>query len=95
MSDSPPPPPRKKSWTWPIALNLGLLLLTALLTDANPNALAIGVVVLAGINGLAAAIMGFSGRVNYVGAFLLSALVLLLIGLGICALLLSNLHVNH
>lgn len=34
--------------------------------------------------------MGISGRLNYVVAFILSALLVLLIGLGICALLLSN-----
>jgi uncharacterized membrane protein len=91
----PTPPNERKPFSWPLALNLGLLVLAALLTEADPGALAIAVVVLAVINGIAAAIMSSSGKMNYVVAFILSALLVLLIGLGICALLLSNMGNMH
>jgi len=90
-----PRPDGKKPFSWPLALNLGLLVLAALLTGANPGALAIVVVVLAVINGIAAVITSISGKMNYVVAFILSALLVLLIGLGICALLLSNMGGMH
>ncbi|MBJ6142993.1 hypothetical protein [Hymenobacter sp. BT559] len=90
-----PSPNGKKPFSWPIALNLGLLVLAALVTGAEPGALAIVVVVLAVINGIAAVIMSISGKMNYVVAFILSALLILLIGLGICALLLSNMGSMH
>ena len=57
--------------------------------------LAIVVVVLAVINGIAAILMSISGKMNYVVAFILSGLLVLLIGLGICALLLSNMGSMH
>jgi uncharacterized membrane protein len=91
----PTPPNERKPFSWPLALNLGLLVLAALLTEADPAALAIAVVVLAVINGIAAVIMSSSGKMNYVVAFILSALLVLLIGLGICALLLSNMGNMH
>jgi uncharacterized membrane protein len=69
--------------------------LAVLLTDADPGALAIVVVVLAVINGIAAVIMSISGKMHYVVAFILSALLVLLIGLGICTLLLSNMGSMH
>ncbi len=95
MQPSPPPPNDKKPFSWPLALNLGLLVLAALITGANPGGMAIFVVILAVINGIAAVIMGISGKMNYVVAFILSALLVLLIGLGICALLLTNMGGMH
>jgi len=89
------PPDGKKPYFWPVALNLGVLVLAALLTGANPGALGIVVLVLAVVNTIAAIITGISGRIHYVVAFILSALLILLIGLGICALMLSNMGGMH
>ena len=95
MQPSSPTPNGKKSYSWPIALNLGLLILAALITGGDAGALAIVVLVLAVINGIAAVITSISGKMNYVVAFILSALLVLLIGLGICALLLTNMGGMH
>jgi hypothetical protein len=88
----PPPSPEKKPLiTWPIGLNLGLLLLIAGFSGADVGVISSSVFGLVIINGLAALISSLSGgRMHYVIAFLLSCLALLLIGLGVCALLLSN-----
>jgi hypothetical protein len=91
----PTPPTPKKSFTWPIALNLGLLVLAALATGAEPSLLGIMVLVLVVINTVAAIIMSFSGRMHYVVAFVLSALLIGLIGFGVCALMLSNMGGMH
>ncbi len=91
----PTPPNEKKPFSWPLALNLGLLVLAALATGADPGALAIVVVVLAVINAIAAGITALSGKMHYVVAFILSTLLVLLIGLGICALMLSNMGGMH
>ena len=91
----PTPPNQKKSYFWPIALNLGLLVLAALLSGAEPGVLGIAVLVLVVINSIAAAIMSFAGRMHYVVAFLLSALLIGLIGFGVCALMLSNMGGGH
>jgi hypothetical protein len=94
MSDIPlpPTPPEKKGFiTWPIGLNLGLLLLLVGLSGGDVGVISSGVFGLVIINGLAAIIVSISGgRMHYVIAFILSCLALLLIGLGVCALLLSN-----
>ena len=95
MQPSSPPPNGKKGLTWPIAVNLGLLVLTALLTGAEPGALGIGVLVLVVINSVAAGIMAISGRIHYVVAFILSALLIGLIGFGACVLMLSNMGGGH
>jgi hypothetical protein len=91
----PTPPNPKRPFTWPIALNLGLLVLAALATGAEPGALGIVVLVLVVINTVAAIIMSFSGRMHYVVAFILSALLIGLIGFGVCALMLSNMGGMH
>ncbi|MVN77341.1 hypothetical protein GO988_13480 [Hymenobacter sp. HMF4947] len=92
----PPSPEGKKPITWPIVLNLGLLLVVAGFSGGDAGAIASGVFGLVIINGLAAIIVSFSkGRVHYVIAFVLSVLALLLIGLGVCALLLSNMGNMH
>jgi hypothetical protein len=66
MQPSPPPPNGKKPLFWPIALNLGLLVLAALASRAEPGVLGIVVLGLVLINSIAAAIMSFSGRVLFV-----------------------------
>ena len=87
----PPAPEKKKLITWPIGLNLGLLLLLVGFSGGEVGVISSGVFGLVIINGLAALIVSLSGgRMHYVIAFILSCLVLLLIGLGVCALLLSN-----
>ena len=88
-----PPPKQKKSLLWPVAINLGLLVLIAGFTGINAEALAIGVAALAVVNTIAA--VGLSGRMHYVVAFVFSALVVMLVGLGICALLFSGVGGQH
>lgn len=89
------PPPEKKSLTWPLVVNLGLLVVAALLTGADPAGMAIAVGILFVINVVATLIMGIFGRMSYVLAFALAALLVLLIGLGVCALLVSNMGSMH
>jgi len=91
----PTPPNPRKSFTWPVVLNLGLLLLAALATKAEPSLLGIVVLVLVVINTVAATIMSLAGRMHYVVAFILSALLIGLIGFGVCALMLSNMGGMH
>lgn len=86
----PPTPPEKKPINWPIAVNLGILLLIALISGGELSLVTGALPVLLVINGIAAVIMRISGRINWFLAFILSVLVLLLIGLGICALLLPH-----
>ncbi|MBF9221071.1 hypothetical protein [Hymenobacter ruricola] len=89
---TPPPPPapdNKNPVTWPLVINLGLLLLVAVMGGVNLLPGAVGVLVL--INGVAGLINLLAGnRLHYALAFFLSALLLLLIGAGICGILLSN-----
>jgi len=91
----PTPPNGKKPLFWPIALNLGLLVLAAISTGAEPGVLGILVLALVVVNSIAAAIVSFSGRIHYVVAFILSALLIGLIGFGVCALMLSNMGGMH
>jgi hypothetical protein len=95
MQPSPPPPDGKKPLFWPIALNLCLLVLAALGSGAEPGVLGIVVLVLVVINIVTAIIISFAGRVHYVVAFILSALLIGLIGFGVCALIVSNLGGGH
>ncbi len=94
LSTPPTPPQEKKPINWPIAVNLGLLVLNFLFTRSIGSVL-IAVLVLAVVNGIAAAMLSFFKKMRWVTAFILSALLVLLIGLGICGLILSNLHINH
>ena len=89
-----PPPEEKKLINWPIAVNLGLLVLNFLFTRSISSVL-VSVLVLAVVNGIAAVMLSSFNKMRWVTAFILSALLVLLIGLGICGLILSNLHVNH
>lgn len=92
----PPPPEGKRTITWPIGLNLGLLLLIIGFSGGDVGAISSSVVGLVVINGLTALIVSLSGgRVHYVLAFILSCLALLLIGFGVCALLLTNMGSMH
>lgn len=95
MQPQVPPPDGKKPLFWPIALNLGLLVLAAISSGAEPGVLGIMVLVLVVINTVAAGIMALSGRIHYVLAFVLSALVIGLIGFGACFLMLSNMGGGH
>jgi hypothetical protein len=84
-------PPGKKSPTWPIAVNLALLLLGGLFFGADFAAFSGTLTGLFAINVVAAIILGISGgKMHYVLAFVLACLVILLIGGGICALMLTN-----
>ena len=91
----PKPPDGKKPINWPIAVNLGLLLIVALSSGADPATLGIAVLILAFINVVTAFLVSIFGSMNWVLAFVLSALLVLLIGLGICALMLQGLHGGH
>ncbi len=91
----PPAPEEKKAVSWPLMLNLGLLLLVVGFSGGDVGVISSCVLGLVVINGLAALIVSISGgRMSYVIAFVLSCLALLLIGLGVCALLLSNMHLG-
>ena len=87
----PNKPEGKKTITWPLIINLGILLLVAAFNSDDLDILpaVIGGLVL--VNGVAGIILVISKhRMHYALAFFLSALLLLLIGAGICGLLLSN-----
>ncbi|AMR25960.1 hypothetical protein A0257_01835 [Hymenobacter psoromatis] len=92
----PPAPEDKKTVSWPLILNLGLLLLVVGFSGGEVGVISSSVLGLVVINGLAALIVRISGgRMSYVIAFVLSCLALLLIGLSVCALLLSNMGGMH
>ncbi|UOQ64609.1 hypothetical protein [Hymenobacter volaticus] len=94
LPQPPKKPADKESVTWPLILNLGILLLVAVFEGIDSLPMAIGALVL--LNGLTGAIMMLSGnRMHYALAFFLSGLLLLLIGFGVCGLLLSNMKGGH
>ena len=85
----PPNPENKKPITWPLVLNLGVLLVVAAVGGSGMLPGAVGVLAL--VNGVAGVINLLAGnRLHYALAFFLSGLLLLLIGLGVCALLLQG-----
>jgi len=91
--NTPPTSPdnTNKQLTWPLVVNLSLLVLSVVLDGGKLSSLPFTVIGLAVINGLAAFILHLAGkRMHYVVAFLLSCLVLLLIGGGLCALLIAS-----
>ncbi|MBC8082888.1 MAG: hypothetical protein H7Z21_06700 [Hymenobacter sp.] len=94
-TNPPPSPEKKKPINWPIAVNLGILLLIVALSGGALDILNLAVPALLVINSVAAIIMKISGRINWFFAFILSALLLLLIGAGICGLMLGNLGNMH
>ena len=80
-----PTPPEKKSPTWPILVNLAILVMSVM--TLGTNGLFGTVVGLLVINLIAAVILALSkGKMHYVLAFILACMVVLLIGLGMCAL---------
>ena len=95
MEATPPPPlpekPKEKTAIiWPLVLNLGVLLVVAAVGGSGMLPGAVGVLGL--VNGVAGVINLLAGnRLHYALAFFLSGLVLLLIGLGVCGLLLQGL----
>lgn len=91
-----PNPPARKSPTWPVAVNLLLLLLGGLFFGADFEAFSGTLTGLFIINVVAAIILAISGgKMHYVLAFVLACLVILLVGLGVCALILSNMGGGH
>lgn len=96
MSEPQTNPPGKKSPTWPIAVNLVLLLFGGLLFGGDFGAFSGTLTGLFLINVVAAIILAISGgKMHYVLAFVLACLVILLIGGGLCALMLSNMGGMH
>ena len=89
MEPTPPPPKEKKPVNWPIALNLVLLLAAVVYHRGEPGSLGVVVVALVLINGMAALLTSFFGRLHWVAAFVLSALLVPLIGFGLCALIIE------
>ena len=74
---TPPPKPEKKLISWPIAVNLGILLLIAVFSGGEFGLVTGAIPLLLIINGVAAVIMKISGRINWFFAFILSTLLLL------------------
>lgn len=93
MQPTPPDPQPSRSFIWPVAVNLGLLVLAALVWGPDSLPFVIGGLVV--INALAASIMAFSKRLHFVPAFILSAVVVLLVGGGVCALMLRGVGGGH
>ena len=91
MVSTPPetPPSKKKPINWPIAVNLGLLVVAVVLYRGEPGSVGVVVVALVLINGMAALLMGLFGRLHWVAAFVLSALLVPLIGFGLCILVIE------
>lgn len=89
-SPAPTPPPKgKKPINWPIALNLLLLLAAVVYLRGELGPLGLVIIALVLINGFAAMLTSFFGRLHWVAAFVLSALLVPLIGFGLCALYIS------
>lgn len=86
----PAPPPPKNSYTWPIIINLALLLLAAAGTGGDPAAMSGPVAALALLNAITAAVAGFRGKLKWVIVFVSTALLILLIGFGTCMLMLKG-----
>lgn len=91
----PPPPNEKKPINWPIVVNLVLLVgaVGLLRGQLGPLGAVIGFLIL--VNTLAAVLAGIFNRLHWVAAFVLSALLVPLIGLGLCALFIKNNGLGH
>ena len=97
MSEPTPTPP-PKSLIWPIAVNLGIVVLIALFTEGDTDLLALTVAGLIVLNVVAAILTAIFKRMPWAIAFALSALVVPLIGFGLCALYIEmngGLHGGH
>ena len=89
LPQPPKKPADKESVTWPLLLNLGILLLVAVF--GGIDSVPIAVIALVLLNGLTGAVMMLSGnRMHYALAFFLTVLLLLLIGTAVCGLPLSS-----
>ena len=79
-------PPPKKPLMWPVAVNLAALVVAVVALGASSDSILLIIVALTLINLLAAMLTGMFRRLNWVAAFLLSALLVPLIGFGLCAM---------
>ena len=66
-----PPPEEKKPINWPIAVNLLLLLAAVVYMRGELGGLGVVIIALVLINGFAAMLTSFFGRLNWVAAFVL------------------------
>ncbi len=89
---TPPRPPQKKGLTfWPALINMGLLLSVSGVSGGNTRLVVSTVAGLAALSGLLALYAAFSRRHrSWIIPLLLALLVVLLIGIGVCALILSH-----
>ena len=83
--DPAPTTPPKKTLTWPIAVNLAVLVGINVVRGGGMATVVSTIVGLMLVNLLAALLVSRFNRLNWVVAFLLSALLLPLIGFGACA----------
>lgn len=91
----PPPPDEKKPINWPVVVNLGLLVCGVILFRGSVTPLSVFIAALVVVNVSAALLTLLLGRKHWVAAFVLSALLLPLIGLGLCALLIKTSGLGH
>lgn len=94
MQPAPPPPEKPSSFKWPALVNLALLVLAACFSKGDSGMLAIAVGILTATNVLAALIALVIGWRNWVAAFILSGILVVLIGLGACFMMLKGMRVN-
>lgn len=94
MQPAPPPPEKPSSFKWPVLVNLALLVWAAISTHGESGLMAIAVGVLTATNVLAALVALVIGWRHWVAAFILSGILVVLIGLGACFMMLKNMHVN-
>ena len=86
MESLPTPPPEdKKPLLWPVAVNLVALVGISAFLGSSAQVVASTILTLAVVNLFAALLVSRFHRLNWVFAFLLSALLLPLIGFGVCA----------
>ena len=93
-----PTPGSTKPLLWPIAVNLAVLVGISAFYGSSAAALSGPILALVIINLLAALLVSRFSRLNWVIAFLLSALLLPLIGFGVCAAFIAmngGLHGGH
>ena len=86
MESPPAPPTPNKPLLWPIVVNLVALVGINMALGSSAATVASTIIGLVVVNLLAALLVSRFNRLNWVVAFLLSALLLPLIGFGLCAL---------
>jgi hypothetical protein len=89
MEPNPTPPPKKPALMWPVGVNLLLLLAAAVYARGNAAFISSAIAALVVVNLFAALLLAFFSRMHWVVAFVLSAVLLPLIGLGLCAVIIS------